>query len=255
MAAPNGMQTVKAIKNLEISSLCNLACPYCPAKDQMKHREVGLMSDEVVDRSLFWLKKFVGQGTQEEINVFGVGEPTLHPRMVEIVRKVRRTMTPDLKVLINTNGVIFTEEMCRELYDAGVSKIDLTDHEARASMETMRILRKVTGQQYANPFGKWGYSRDGVFNPNDWGGLVKGWVEGFHHERYLCPWLSKGQVMIMSNGDVTRCCQDAFARGVIATVWDEIDQIPYSTYIQCASCHEIVPDWIRRHDKQEREPA
>lgn len=250
MTVPSGMQTVKAIKNLEISSLCNLSCVYCPAKDQMRHREVGLMSDDVLERSLYWLRKFVQNGTQAEINVFGVGEPMLHPKVVEIVRKVRRAMTPDLRVLVNTNGLVFTEELCRALYDAGITKIDITDHEARATMETIRILRRVTGQYRPDPNGKWGYSRDGVINPNDWGGIVTGWVQGAEHQRFICPWLNNGQVMIMSNGDVTRCCQDAFARGVLGTVWDEIDQIPYSTFVQCETCHEIVPNWIRRDQER-----
>lgn len=252
-SAPSGLQTVKAIKNLEIASICNLRCVYCPAKDQGEHRDTGLMTDEVFERSMHWLRKFVAQGTQQELNMFGVGEPTLHPKMVEFVRKARNIMPLYLNLLINTNGVAFTEEQCRGLYEAGISKIDVTDHEARPTLNAVRILRKVTGQYHPNQKGKWGYSRDGVMNPNDWGGLVKGWVVGAEHPRYPCPWLGNGQVMIMSNGDVTRCCQDAFGRGILCTVYDEVDQIPYSTFVQCATCHEIVPDWIRPENQLEKE--
>lgn len=244
-------QTVKAVKNLELASVCNLQCPYCPSKDQMGHREVGLMSDEVFERSLYWIKKFVRAGTQKELNMFGVGESTLHPKLIEFVKRTRRVMPLYLRLLINTNGLAFTEEMCRDLYDAGIDKIDLTDHDARASMKTIHILRKVTGQYSPDQRAKWGYSRDAIINPNDWGGIVEGWVKGSEHPRYICPWLSNGQVMIMSNGDVTRCCQDAFARGVICTVFDEVDNIPYSTFIQCKTCHEIVPDWITPTEEKE----
>jgi len=244
-------QTVKAVKNLELASVCNLACPYCPAKDQHKYREVGLMNEEVFDRSLYWIRKFVRQGTQQEINMFGVGESTLHPKLIEFVRRTRKVMPRYLRVLINTNGVSFTEEICRDLYDAGVDKIDLTDHEAYASRKTISILRKVTGQYSPSQAGKWGYSRDGILHPNDWGGIVKGWVEGAEHPRCICPWLNVGQVMIASNGDVLRCCQDAFARGVICTVFDDVENIPYSTFIQCATCHEIIPDWITKHQERE----
>lgn len=244
-------QTVKAVKNLELASVCNLACVYCPAKDQGEYRDVGLMMEDVFEKSLFWIKKFIKQGTQMELNMFGVGESTLHPKLVEYVRRTRRITPPNLQLLMNTNGIAFTEELCRELYAAGIDKIDLTDHEARASMETIRILRRVTGQYTPNPRGKWGYSRDGILNPNDWGGLVKDWVVGSEHPRWTCPWLNNGQVMIMSNGDVTRCCQDAFARGVICTVYDNVDDIPYSTFVQCETCHEIVPDWITPHKEKE----
>jgi hypothetical protein len=146
--------------------------------------------------------------------------------------------------------VAFTEELCRELYAAGINKIDLTDHVAEASMNAIRILRKVTGSYYperTHRAGKWGYSRDGIMHPNNWGGIID-WIPGdVQHPRYTCPWLDVGQVMIMSNGDVTRCCQDAFARGVIGTVFDEIDTIPYSTFVQCPKCHELVPDWLEQY--------
>lgn len=237
-------QTVKAIKNLEIASVCNLACPYCPCRLQGEHRDVGLMTEEVFDRSLFWLKKFVDAGTQEELNFFGVGEALLHPKLIEWVRRTREVMPRYLSLLINTNGLLFTEEIGRALYDAGIDKIDLTDHEAEASTRTIIALRKITGQYHPNQHGKWGYSRDGILHPNNWGGLLD-WVPDVQHARYICPWLSKGQVMIMSNGDVTRCCQDAFARGIVGTVWEDVDKIPYGTFIQCATCHEIVPDWIK----------
>lgn len=230
-------QTVKAVKNLELASVCNLACPYCPCRLQGQHRDVGLMTEEVFDRSLFWIGKFVKQGTQKELNMFGVGESTLHPRLVEYVRRTRRVMPMYLPLLLNTNGIAFTEKLCRELMDAGIDKIDLTDHDALASTKAIRIFRK-TGV-------KWGYSRDAIINPNNWGGLVD-WVNTVDYPRYICPWLDTGQVMIASNGDVLRCCQDAFARGVIGTVFDEVDNIPYSTFVQCSTCHEIVPKWISK---------
>ena len=240
------LQTVKAIKNLEIASICNLACPYCPCRLQGEHRNVGLMTEETFERSLFWLKKFVARGTQEELNFFGVGESLLHPNLVGWIRRTREIMPRYLRLLINTNGILFTEDLGRALYDAGVDKIDLTDHEAEASMRAIFALRRIT-RQY-NPSqdieSRWGYSRDGIKHPNNWGGLLD-WIPEVQHPRYLCPWLSKGQVMIMSNGDVTRCCQDAFRRGVLGTVWDEVDTIPYGPYIQCSTCHEIVPDLFR----------
>jgi hypothetical protein len=238
---------VGSIKNLEIASICNLACPYCPCKDQGKHREVGLMSDEVFDRSMYWLAKFVKAGTQRELNLFGVGEPLLHPKVVQFTAAARRIIPGYLAargvtLRMNTNGILLTEENLRDLFDAGIDSIDLTDHEAKTSMMAIRAIRKVTGQQ--NPSqaigSKWGYSRDGIIAPNNWGGLID-WTPDVQYERYVCPWLTGGCVMVMSNGDVTRCCQDAFSRGVLGTIWDEIDQVDHTPFIQCRTCHEDVP--------------
>jgi hypothetical protein len=229
---------VGCIKNLEVTSLCNLACPYCPAFGQGAYRPVGHMSEEVVDRSLYWLKRFVDQGTQKELNVFGVGEPLLHPKYVDIVRRCRKVMPAYLQLRLNTNGLLATKEIIRELILAGADAIDLTDHNAEASMKTIHIFREL---QREFPKMKFGYSRDGVINPNNWGGLID-WIDWEpDHPKYICPWLDNGQVMIMSDGSVTRCCQDAHARGLLGTVWDDLLTMDHTPFVQCKTCHELVP--------------
>ncbi len=231
---------VQAIKNLEVASVCNLACPYCPARLQGEHRETGLMTEETFERSLHWLTRFVKAGTQRELNLFGVGEPLLHPKIVEMAAAVRRIMPRYLSLRMNTNGLLATEEILRGLLEAGVDAIDLTDHEAEASTRTLRTFRKLSKDF---PEVKFGYSRDGIMNPNNWGGLID-WVPEVDHPRYLCPWISNGQVMIMSTGDVTRCCQDAFGRGILGTVHDDLEQLDHTPYVQCLTCHEEIPPGI-----------
>jgi len=237
-----GYRKIQAIKNLEVASVCNLACPYCPARLQGEHRETGFMSEEIFDLTLFWLGKFVRAGTQKELNLFGIGEPFLHPKYVEMVRKCRKVMPRYLVLRLNTNGVLATEELVREVYDAGADTIDITDHDPRVSMMAIRVLRKVTGQYMPSQErgSRWGYSRDGILNPNNWGGLID-WVPSVDHARYVCPWISGGQVMVMSNGDVSRCCQDAFGRGILGTVRDDLEKIDHTPYVQCLTCHEDIP--------------
>jgi hypothetical protein len=228
---------ISCIKNLEVSSVCNLACPYCPCSGQGEHRQVGLMEWPVFEKALEWLRVFVANGTQQELNLFGVGEPFLHPRYVEMVRRCREIMPRYLSLRLNTNGLLAEEDLIRDIIDAGADAIDLTDHEALASTKALRIFRKL-GPLY--PHVKFGYSRDGVINPNNWGGLID-WVPTVDHPRYPCPWLTWGQVMVMSNGDVTRCCQDAHARGVLGTVFDDLAMIDHTPFIQCRTCHEDLP--------------
>jgi hypothetical protein len=223
---------IGSIKNLEIASVCQLSCPYCPQRDQHEHRETGLMTDEVFDRSMFWLRKFVRAGTQKELNLFGVGEPLLHPKVVEFAAAARREMPRYLTLRMNTNGILVTEEIVRGLMDAGIDVIDITDHDAKTSMLAIRVFRSAGI--------KFGYSRDAITNPNNWGGLVD-WTPSVQYQRYICPWLTDGCVMVMSDGNVTRCCQDAFARGILGTVWDDLDTIEHTPFVQCHTCHEDIP--------------
>lgn len=228
---------VACIKNLEVASVCNLACPYCPCAGQGEHRNVGLMEWPVFEKALEWLKVFVANGTQQELNLFGIGEPFLHHRYAEMVRRCREIMPRYLTLRLNTNGLLAQEGLIREIIEAGADAIDLTDHDAFASTKTLRIFRKI-GKEYPNV--KFGYSRDGIINPNNWGGLID-WTPTVDHPRYVCPWITTGQVMVMSNGDVTRCCQDAHARGVLGTVWDDLASLDHTPFVQCLTCHEDVP--------------
>lgn len=201
------------------------------------------MTEDVFAKSLEWLKFFVKQGTQAELNFFGVGESLLHPKFLDWLERTRDVMPRYLPLIMNTNGTHVTEHIVREMKRIGLDKIDITDHEAKVTMEAIRVFRKV-GIAH-------GYSRDAIINPNNWGGLVKDWIEVAEHKRYVCPWTSRGQVMIMSDGRVTRCCQDAFARGVICTVWDNLPEFDHTPFSQCLTCHEDIPEGMTIPEKKE----
>lgn len=224
---------IQTINSIETSSLCNNKCEYCPYPEQHKHRETGLMSMEVFEAALGLVRACVGAGTQRELNLFGVGEPTLNPNIVEMVRMARRVLPLRLPVHLNTNGNTMTEALARDLKDAGVSEIDITGHNARAAAKTIRIFQKVgiRGQ----------LSLDFITGPNNWAGQVD-WFEPEYHAG-LCPWLNRGQVMVMSNGDVTRCCLDAFGKGVFGTVFDtDIMNREITPFELCRTCHHDVSE-------------
>ena len=232
-------QKVGCIKNLEITSLCNLKCPYCPQRLQHLYRPVGMMSEEVFAKSLEWLAVFVKNGTQRELNFFGVGESLLHPRFFEYLERTREVMPRYLPLIMNTNGLLVDDHYVKEVMRIGIDKVDITDHEARSAMNAIRLFKK---------YGiRWGYSRDGILQPNNWGGLID-WVSEVTHNKYLCPWLSSGQVIIQSDGNVSRCCQDAFARGVICTVWDDVTSFDHTPFVQCRTCHELMPPGMAFND-------
>lgn len=222
---------IQSITNIETSSLCNNTCEYCPAPKQGKHREVGYMSMKTFNKAMEWLKHFCDQKTQMEVNLFGIGEPTMNPHIVEMVKLARNTIYIDGKVHLNTNGNTMTMEMAQALKDAGITDIDITGHNPRSVAKTIRIFQQVGID------GK--LSIDFMTSPNNWAGQVD-WFEPQY--TMPCRWLARGEVMILSNGDVTTCCLDSRGQGVITNVFEDITKADMSPFNLCKTCHHTLPD-------------
>jgi hypothetical protein len=234
------MMPVNTINSIEVSSLCNNTCPYCPAKDQAKYREVGLMDMDIFMLALGWVEYFVQHGTQQELNLFGIGEPTLNPNLPEMIYQARYIMPLRLPIHINTNGqwcdkhtFLITERernYAESLLKAGITEIDITGHDAMLTAKAIRVL------QFIGISGR--LSFDYIIAPNNWAGQVQ-WFNPIYDAGH-CPWLMRGQVMVMSNGDVTRCCIDAFATGVFAHVRDlDLQDKRVTPFALCNTCHHM----------------
>jgi hypothetical protein len=221
---------VKTINSIEISSLCDNRCPYCPSPIQGEHRPVGLMSFETFELAVKWALYFAREGTQREINLFGVGEPTLHPDLVKFIAYARQTLPFKQVLHLNTNGNTMTEQLARDLKAAGVDHIDITGHDARATAACIRIFRRV------GIAGK--LSIDYMTQPNNWAGQVD-WFSP-EYDAGPCPWIGRGQVMVMSSGLVTRCCIDAFGRGIMGSVEDDLAAMAVMEFELCRSCHHKI---------------
>lgn len=237
------MTTVKTINSIEVASICNNSCPYCPAPLQHKHRETGLMEMTVFECALDWVARFVELGSQKELNLFGVGEPTLHPDLVVMTRTAREALGPDRTLHLNTNGKLMTDGLALELKHAGIDSIDITGHDHRITARTVQLFERLRIPYRV--------SHDFAVRPNNWAGQVDWFTPQY---RYPCHWLRDGQVMVMSNGDVTACCLDAFGRGVFSNVFDEdLDRREARPFETCKTCHHIVPEgmaWPQAGDEQ-----
>jgi sulfatase maturation enzyme AslB (radical SAM superfamily) len=221
---------INTINSIEVSSICDNKCKYCPAPVQGEHRETGYMTMEVFEQSLDWVRHFIKAGTQRELNLFGVGEPTLNELLPEMVEKARLALPMRIPVHLNTNGNTMTTQLAMRLRNAGITHIDITDHKARSTAQCIRIFKSVgiTGQ----------LSRDFVTMPNNWAGQVDWFAPDY---TLTCNWLGYGQVMVMSNGDVTTCCIDAFGKNIVGNVSEDITQFDLERSELCETCHHEIP--------------
>ena len=99
---------------LEPTQQCNLACDGCYRQNVKAHKSIDEVQGEL--DTFARLRNFDG------VSIAG-GDPTLHPEVVEIVRRVAAM---GRKAIINTNGLGLTIEMLRELKKAGL--VGLTFH-------------------------------------------------------------------------------------------------------------------------------
>ncbi len=99
---------------LEPTQQCNLSCDGCYRQNVKSHKSIDEVQGEL--DTFRRLRNFDG------VSIAG-GDPTLHPEVVEIVRRVTQM---GRKAIINTNGLGLTIEMLRDLKKAGL--VGLTFH-------------------------------------------------------------------------------------------------------------------------------
>lgn len=90
---------------IESTTACSLRCTFCPTGQEMLHRS-DLMSWGLFTKLTDELENFV-----EHIYIEFMGEPTLHPRIGDMVRRCREFAAVDLA----TNGVSLTPELAKEI--------------------------------------------------------------------------------------------------------------------------------------------
>ncbi|MBI2373207.1 MAG: radical SAM protein [Deltaproteobacteria bacterium] len=116
---------------IEITNVCNLDCPICFADNQHDY----MMSVDEFEGCLDSLDR---SGSDVDVLVLTGGEPTAHPKLVELVeRAYRRPRVP--RVAIATNGILLArrEELVRRLAAANayvLFQLDSTDPEKNRAL-------------------------------------------------------------------------------------------------------------------------
>ncbi len=84
---------------IDVNSACNLDCPICFA-DSGHHPDGFTLTDEQVERAL---DAFVRAEGEPEVVMFSGGEPSIHPRILELLALARSK--PIRHAVLNTNGI------------------------------------------------------------------------------------------------------------------------------------------------------
>ena len=236
----NGNSHPESIQ-IETNVACNAACPFCPQKTMTRkpHR----MADEA------WMKIIDDtRGLGITYRPFMINEPLSDKRMGAIMRYIRKDDTA--RIEINTNGELMTEDMARDILDAGIDVIRFSiDGFSEQSFSQSRVgVDYETTVERALKFMKLAKRNGGAnrievrmidmeINRGEqdaykrfWSsaGAVAiitsfyrwPWESGVERVNLPCPKILR-EMFFYVNGKATLCCWDAHERAVIGDVMNE----------------------------------
>ncbi|MDO8835227.1 MAG: radical SAM protein [Vicinamibacterales bacterium] len=116
---------------VEATGQCNLRCAMCPR--QAWAADSGHMTEACYDSLLSGLPATAPDGVTLAFG--GYGEPTVHPRFLDMVDQARQAQC---RVELITNGTTMTEDLAQRLAELGVAQVTVSvdggDDEAYAAM-------------------------------------------------------------------------------------------------------------------------
>lgn len=111
---------------LEVNLRCNLSCDYCPVSIHPPGTEKR-MSDAVFDRILDRLADIDYSGI---LTFHRYNEPTLRKDLERLVERARNRL-PRTALVLYSNGTLLDETRRGRLFEAGIDRMIVTDHEER----------------------------------------------------------------------------------------------------------------------------
>ena len=105
---------------LELTNHCNFSCSFC-AEEAMQ-RERGFMDEQLASRLL---KEISQEKLASRVLFHVMGEPLLHPRLVDILEHARRL---GLSSVVYTNGSLLSGERGAALLESGLSELVISLH-------------------------------------------------------------------------------------------------------------------------------
>ena len=115
--------------NLMITTVCNLACPYCCCSCSVNKTGKHCSLDDI-----FGAGKLLGD--LDELHITG-GEPTLHPSFTEISKKMRSFFKSKIFIL-NTNGLNIRDHI-KDLYYYDWIQISYLDNIDLPELPNLRV--------------------------------------------------------------------------------------------------------------------
>jgi len=220
---------VRQIYSIELCGRCNLKCSSCPHQHIHKHRPVEAMPDEVFSQSLVTLKAIDAEYGQRELLLNHFGDPLLQPNLPNYLDRLREAL-PYTHLWLVTNGIALEDRHIEAIIRNGVT-VTVSQHAPAKAQEAVKRLRAAGVRRVIE-------DRSFEERPHGWAGPVTtrphpAWL-------FKCHFLHESKAVILSNGDLTTCCMDAFGKGRFGTIWDDLEQLTPKPHDLCKTCHHRI---------------
>ena len=222
----------RSMHRIEVTTRCQWACEYC-LNPVLTRPKMDMRRDTWL-AALEWVRYYRRRGGQQELLLFGCGEPFLHPNFVEMVAEAREAMGPEPRILISTNAVAITPEQIAALVPLRL-RIYVSLHRPVEQSEAIRALA-ASGMLL-------GVTTDPVTGSLSWCGQVD-WpdigVKGA--ARLPCPHLQYGLLYAGSDGTLYACGYvngDAPTLGHVSEAPHDLEVTPPGDL--CAKCFCRIP--------------
>lgn len=139
-----GQNNLPLYLDVELTNFCNFRCCFCPTGTKSMQRMKGYMPDNVADALAENVQRFKIAG----VRFIRWGEPTMHPKFLEIMRKVKKA---GALIHINTNGSLLNEEKIAAMFDMHLDSIKFsfqgadegTYNEMREGGDYLKLLNTI----------------------------------------------------------------------------------------------------------------
>lgn len=119
-------------------SACHLSCIFCSvdAGPNTRSRVAEFIVD--IDYMIEWIHYVIAHKRSRKIHVLidGVGEPLLHPNIVDLVHGLREIERIG-EIAVETHGAVLSESLIRRLRDAGLTRINISIDSLNPSRASM----------------------------------------------------------------------------------------------------------------------
>jgi radical SAM protein with 4Fe4S-binding SPASM domain len=113
--------------SIEITTKCNNNCSMCTRLERVKEGKLKVMdmSPEVMDRILKQVRTFIEHDYQVTFAPMGLGEPLMYKNLYMLFGDLKK-ISPKIKIVMVTNGVLLSLERSKKLVELGVDEINVS---------------------------------------------------------------------------------------------------------------------------------